>query len=193
MKQWMVAGLCAGLLVCSAGAAEVESLVADGYWAFWVKPEAKWKEIGSDSAGLLGGQVGISMNRSLYVGFGYYDLANAVEFGNPESGRLGSSELSYMGFNVGYTIQPAKVLHGALDLFVGWGESSPRLASGTTESSDLFLLEPGISLLANITKDVEFGLGLGYQIVNGSDTAGLSDSDLGGLTGSLFLRWTEGR
>ena len=192
MKQWMVAGLCAGLLVCAAGAAGGESLVGDGYWGLWLKPEAKWTEVGSDSVGLVGGQAGIAMNRSLYVGFGYYELASSVDF-EGAGAKLGSSDLWYMGFDVGYSIKPARVLHAGLDLFVGWGESSPRLAAGGTETSDLFVVEPGVNLLVNVTPDVEFGLGVGYRVVNGSDTDGVSDSDLGGLAGGVFLRWTEGR
>ena len=174
-------------------APEVQSLVKDGYWGFWLQPEAKLAGIGSDSAGLVGGLLGISLNRALYVGFGCYWLASSVEVGDPKVGKLGSSDLSYKGLDVNYTFMATRVVHGAADVFIGWGDATVNNTGGGSESSDLFLVEPGVSLLVNVTPQIELGLGVGYEFVNGSDIKELSDSDLGGAAGRLFLRWTEER
>jgi|GEM_PF-1388287 len=195
MRKFLAALLVASAMVTYAAepAPMVESLVGDGYWGFWIQPEAKLAGIESDSAGMVGGQLGISLNRALYVGYGYYRLASSVQVGDPKVGELGTSDLSYHGLDVNYTFMATKVVHGSADLFVGWGDATVDYTDGDSEGSDLFLVEPGMSLLVNVTPQVELGLGVGYQFVNGSDIDELSDSDLSGPAGRLFLRWTEER
>lgn len=173
--------------------AKTEALVNEEYWAFWLKPEIELSEIGSEAVGIAGGQLGTSLGRSFYWGVGYYALISSVSIGDPEVADLGATDLWYAGAGLGYTFAPEKMIHGALDLFVGGGTAEADLDAGGSDRDNLLVVEPKISGMLNVTPDVEIGLGLGYRFVSGGEVADLSDSDLSGLTGSLFLRWTETR
>lgn len=175
-------------LSSSAMAAEVESLVQGDYWSAWIKPEFQVTSIADESAGLAGVELGPSLGRNLYIGAGWYTLVGNVDFG---TGDLGAMDLWYAGGTIGYTILPNKLVHGAVDLFVGGGTASADLDGGDSDRTSLFVIQPTASLMVNVAPKVEFGVGVGYRVMNGGGITGLDDSDLSGVAGNVFFRWNE--
>ena len=140
---------------------------------------------------MAGVQLGPSMHRTLYLGLAAYSLVDSVNFGEEgTAGELKAWEFWYAGGFADYTILPGKLIHGSVNLLLGGGQVSP---SGPFNSATVFVAEPGIALMVNLTPNVEFGLGAGYRFVSGSDIPGLANSDLSGLTGSVFFRLNETR
>ena len=172
----------------AAGADEIKTLSDDtGRWMGSIKPEFKITKIADETAELFGLQVGPSMNRGLYLGLGAYGLVNDVD---ADEGKLDAFDLWYGGFVVEYSILAKEVLHGSAGFLIGGGAVN---VSGTADddSASLFVFEPGINLMVNVTKGIELGVGASYRYMNGSDIPGFEDSDLSGPAASIFVRWNE--
>jgi hypothetical protein len=180
--------LLALLLSAPAMAAEVESLVQGEYWAAWIKPEFQITTIAGESAGLAGVELGPSLGRNLYIGAGWHTLVGSVSF---DGGDLDATDLWYAGGTIGYTILPDKLVHGAVDLFVGGGRASADLDAGGSDRTGLFVVQPTASFMVNLAPKVEFGLGVGYRAMTGGGIAALDNGDLSGATGCIFFRWNE--
>ena len=185
----LVLGLVA-LTATAAGAAG--TVVQDDYWNFSVKPEFKLTQLGGDTAGLAGIQMGPSIRNNFYLGLGWYGLINDVQFDDSKGkGELGVLDFWYAGFVADYTFLPTEVVHGSIGALLGGGRVQADQSAGGSSRADVVVFEPGVNLLVNVAPNVEFGVGVAYRMVNGSDIDGLGDSDLSGVAGSVFFRWTE--
>ncbi len=173
----------------AAGADDIKTLAGDtGRWSGSIKPEFKVTEIADETAELVGIQVGPSMNRGLYLGVCVYGLVNDID--TEDAGKLDSFDLWYGGFVVDYTFFAREVVHGSTGFLIGGG----RVHAGDVwygGSADLFLFEPCVNLMVNVTKGVELGVGVSYRFLDGSDIEGFENSDLSGVAGSIFIRWNE--
>ena len=173
----------------AAGADEIKTLVDDtGSWRASIKPEFKITKIADETAELVGLEVGPSMNRGLYLGVGAYGLVNDVD--SEDSGKLDSFDLWYAGFMVDYTVLAREVLHGSVGFLIGGGAVNVSSVSDS-DSASLFVFEPGVNLMVNVTKGIELGVGASYRFMNGSDIDGFADADLSGPAASIFVRWNE--
>ena len=173
----------------AAGADEIKTLVNDtGSWRGSIKPEFKLTKIADETAELVGIEVGPSMNRGLYLGVGAYGLVNDVDTG--AAGKLNSFDLWYGGFVVDYTVLASEVLHGSAGFLIGGGQVNVSDMPGS-DSASLFVFEPGVNLMVNVTKGIELGVGGSYRFMNGSDIIGFEGSDLSGPAASIFVRWNE--
>jgi hypothetical protein len=76
-------------------------------------------------------------------------------------------------------------------LLVGYGSVGYTPSGGTTtDKSNIMVIEPGIDYEINIAPFFRVALGASYRMVTGVDsTAGLSNSDLGGLSLGITLKW----
>ena len=187
MKKIMIAVILTTAFVASAG--EIQTLVNDtGSWRGSIKPEFKLTKISDETTELIGIEVGPSMNRGLYLGLGAYGLVHDVDV--DDSGKLDAFDLWYGGFTVDYTLFASQVLHGSAGFLIGGGQVH---VSGVPESdsANLFVFEPGVNLMVNVTKGIELGVGASYRFMNGSDIDGFKNSDLSGPAASLFVRWNE--
>ncbi len=191
MKRMIVfAGILA--LALTAGAEKVESLVNNEAPArFFFRPELAVTDLGDSTSELAGLQVGVSVDRALYIGVGGRALVNSIDAG-PAFKDVGAGDFWYAGLTVEYTFLSEKLVHGSIGALVGGGKLDVEgEAGGAKENANLFVAEGGPNLLFNLTQSTELGLGVGYRYVNGSDFAGLESSDLSGVQGLVFLRWTE--
>ena len=152
---------------------------------FWVKPEIKLTKIGDQMSGLAGFQLGPSFGHSFYIGIAGYGLLNNVEAKNQNVKTFGFWDA---GVVMDYTFFHNKLIHPSLGLFMGYGQLTPE---NNSNSANLFIADPGINVMINICSGLEFGLGCSYRFVTGSNFIDLSDSSLSGITGSIFIRWTE--
>ncbi|MDD4871137.1 MAG: hypothetical protein PHR77_11315 [Kiritimatiellae bacterium] len=173
----------------AAGADEIKTLGGDtGYWRGSVKPEFKITQIADETAELVGIQAGPSMNRGLYLGVCAYGLVNDVD--TEGAGKLDSFDFWYGGFVVDYTMFAREVVHGSAGFLIGCGEVNVG-GIADDDSANLFMFEPCVNLMVNVTKGVELGIGVSYRFMNGSDIESFEDSDLSGVAASIFVRWNE--
>ena len=187
MKKIIITIILATSFLASAG--EIQTLVNDtGQWRGAIKPEFKLTKISDETAELFGIEVGPSMNRGLYLGLGAYGLVNDVDAGI--SGKLDAFDLWYGGFTVDYTLFASQVLHGSVGFLIGGGQIDVRGISRDASAS-LFVFEPGVNLMVNVTQGIELGVGANYRFMNGSDIDGFEDSDLSRPAASIFIRWNE--
>ncbi len=170
----------------AASAAQKESLVGNDNNAPWrmaLKPEYQFSEIGSHFAGLAGVQLGPQLNETLYFGFGLYGLANSIS-GSP-SNSLSALNFWYGGLTMDYTFFSEKVVHCSINALIGGG----RVHASDADAANVFVATPGVSVMVNLTKQIELGLGAGYRFVAGADQP--SNSDLSRPFASIFLRLNE--
>ncbi len=169
----------------------VETLVGGDTWRFSVRPEVKLTSISGEAAGLAGIQMGPMLSRTFYTGLGYYTLISNVESGQAGYDSLKAFDLWYAGLTLDYTFFSTKLVHGSVGALFGGGHVSAGLSAGGSENANLFVADPGVNLLVNVTKTMELGIGASYRFMQGSDIPGFSNSDLSGPTASLFVRWNE--
>ncbi len=184
-----LAGL--ALAAASVSAAPTQALIQNSDdWSFWVKPEIKLTRLGGELAALPGFQLGPALGRMLYLGLAGNALVNSVN-ASDRYHSLKAFDFWNAGVTLDWTLFSRSLVHGSAGCFLGYGQLRTDPLQGDAARTDLFIADPGINVLLNLTPTLELGLGGSYRLVGGSDLAGLANSDLNGLTGSLFLRWTE--
>ena len=154
-------------------------------WRMALKPEYQFSEIGNKFAGLAGVQLGPQLNETLYFGLGVYGLVNSVKGKETPADDLSAFDFWYGGVTVDYTFFSDKLVHCSVNALLGGGRVSP---SGS-DSANVFVATPGVSVMVNLTKQIEFGLGAGYRFVAGADQP--SNSEMSKPFASIFLRLNE--
>lgn len=181
------------LAAATAQAEPVQALVNDdkAEWGFSIRPELKLTPVKSKAAALAGVIMGPSVGRELYLGVGAYALVNSVS-ADGGAMKLNAFDLWYVGAHADYTFFSTKIVHGSLSGFLGGGHVNSSAPTSGSDSASLFVAEPDINVVFNLTTTLELGIGIGYRFVNGSDLDNLSNSDLSSWVGTVFFRWTEG-
>lgn len=176
------------LMVMSVNAAERESLIkGDVIHGGFGGPAVKITQIDGDINYMVGGRGAWLVNHQFYLGGAGYGPAREI-------GDHGV-ELGYGGVWAGMKFNPTKLVHFSADILIGAGDLNKdyRSNNNTSNADDtLFIVEPGANLNINITDYAELVFSASYRLVNGSDHATLSDSDLSGATftaGVMFGRF----
>ena len=190
MKSFLtLAGI--ALMAASVAAEPVQALIENNDdWSFWIQPEFKLTQLGGQGASMPGIQFGPALGHTLYFGLGGYALVNSVEASNLYK-DLKAFDFWYSGVSMNYTLFHSRLVHCSAGCLLGYGQLKAESLSAGSDRADLFVADPGINVMLNLTSSLELGVGGTYRIVNGSNLEDLSNSDLSGLTGSVFLRWTE--
>jgi hypothetical protein len=103
--------------------------------------------------------------------------------------------LGYGGVELEYTNRTQRLVHFTGQTLIGAGGVSHRRKNyhdfdPDSESTDpFFVVEPGINAELNVTTFFRVGAGLTYRFVSGVDLAGVSDTDLSSVTGTLSLKF----
>jgi len=194
MKRFLVALTAACLCAPAFSALPVQSLVSNSQdeCSFSVRPEAKVTRIGGKTAGLAGIAMGPAMDRTFYFTLAGHALLNSLSTDEPNAVDMSFFNYWDAGLNLNYTFFSSQVIHGDVQCLMGGGRATYDYTLGGSDSSTVFILEPEVDLLVNLTSTFELGLGVGYRFAAGaSGDKGLASSDLSSLTGTLSLRWTE--
>ncbi|HMP90818.1 MAG TPA: hypothetical protein PJ991_11495 [Kiritimatiellia bacterium] len=160
-------------------------------WNLFTKLELSFTEIDNSSALLGGVAIGGLLNDQLGVGIAAHTLLGNVDTESPFLKSIENTDLIYGGFYTEYVFTPESLFYVSLDLLIGGGQLRVQRIAGGEEKSNLFVVEPGLNVFVNITETFHFGLGASYRFVRNVDIPGLEDSDLSGLTGTIFFRFTQ--
>lgn len=205
MKTTINSILAIVMIVLLAGTAEaqdgnIESLAGGGKSRIRVggfgAPTIKYTTFYDQSAILLGGYAGVMLNSKIMLGAGGYALVNNIEA--PENSPGYPTQywnMWYTGFVPEYTIKSDKLFHAAVGLLIGGGGvfKSERYHGVSDENTDwdhsgFFVGEPHVSFEMNITKYLRIGVGGSYRYVQGSNTSGITDSQLSGPAAHFTLK-----
>lgn len=185
---------------------DVDSIYSGGYGC----PELKLGQFNGDWGLMVGGRGGWIVNSVFSIGGGGWGLATEHTldgFANPDPGRYEDEfqfEFGMGGFFFEYINSSDKMLHFAVNSFVGWGGVSvegklldPILDIDdeiereweTVESTSVFIVEPGVTADFNVTTFFRISAGASYRIVNGFDLDGFEAKDFGGLSFNLAFKF----
>ncbi len=151
----------------------------------------KFSRINEDPAGLMGVRGGLILNRSFILGLEGYGLANEIRI-NPDDDQ--PIDFAYGGLFLGYVNSSHKLIHLSLHSLIGGGGLRYRdwYCNGWFDSSNeedaLFVFEPGLDIVLNVTKHFRIGIGGTRRFVQGVDFNGLNNDDLSGPSLALVLQ-----
>jgi len=159
-------------------------------------PVVKFGQFGGEWGVLTGGRGGWIINHSITLGGGGYSIVNDVPVvGSPEDKPY--LELNYGGLEVGAILHSDKLTHFSANILFAGGETGYR-TSFTDEDyykdvnnhynykkDKVFVLEPTVNLVVNITSFFRIGAGVSYRKAFGVEESfpdGLLDGASAGLT-----------
>ena len=175
----------------SAYMAEEETLLdEDDTWNMYTKIGPSLSDIGNDNGfwGTL--EVGSILNNKLALGLRASALLQGVNAGFDGYSDPDKFDIFYGGLNADYTWHAEKMWHSSLAFFVGGGQLRLNRTGNGEDDVGMFVVEPTVNFMVNLSPRSEIGLGLGYRYTDINDAA-LDDADRSGLVGSLFLRLTN--
>jgi hypothetical protein len=163
-------------------------------------PVIKYSEIKGSPGVLVGGRGGWIINHSFVIGLGGYGLANQIKSNdqNVSGFTPGSTYLNfgYGGVELEYIIQSDDLIHFSIYSLIGAGGVSYRDNFWDSRRDDLhspgdefFVFEPAANIEANIISFMRINAGVGYRVISGLNFDGLKNSDLGGFTAALTLKF----
>lgn len=158
-------------------------------------PVVKFTSINNDFGLLVGGRGGWVVNfhadHAFVIGGGGYGLLTDVEIDAPIfSGEPVYLSFGYGGLEMEYVNRSRNLVHFSVYSLIGAGVADYR--DNNIESMDgneLFVMEPGISLLFNVTDFFRMGGGVSYRYVTGVNMDGVSNSDLSGASAVLTFKF----
>ncbi len=158
-------------------------------------PVVKFTTINNDWEVMVGGRGGWIINHSFVLGGGGYGLVTDVEAEHIDQRGDVVLELGYGGGMLEYVGYPNELIHYSVSLLIGGGGVNyVREITNTrlyTDADAFFVLEPEVNFMVNITTHFRAGVGAGYRLISGVDLAGLSDSDIGGLSINMVFKFGD--
>lgn len=158
-------------------------------------PVVKFTTINNDWEVMVGGRGGWIINHSFVLGGGGYGLVTDVEAEHFDPSGDVVMELGYGGGMLEYVGNSNELIHYSVSLLIGAGGvnyvrkiTNSRLYS---DADAFFVLEPEVNFMVNITTLFRAGFGAGYRLISGVDLAGLSDSDIGGLSINMVFKFGD--
>jgi len=166
----------------------------------------KFSNIKNKSGVLIGGYGGWLINHKLLLGLGGYGLVNNV----PADGAVASIynfvreplvTFGYGGAILEYYIEPMSVVHSSVSCLIGGGGVLYRQGGAgdyfnthwgepyRSNTSTVFVLEPGVSVELNMTSYMKVGLNASYRFVNGVDLVGIKNSDLSNFAAGISFKF----
>jgi len=162
---------------------------SDGYAEF----QAVISQLGKSPAGFTGMGVYWVVNHRFVSGLSgfmlassegidqYYPVNDTVS--DPPSSRIWSAGLSF-----GYQFFHDKKFSLQPDLYAGWGWFRFTPYGGNELSRHFGVLWPRVNATWNAHKNFRLGLGIGYRAAVGQGIGAVKSTDLGGVTGQIFIR-----
>jgi hypothetical protein len=171
------------LITGSVSTAQQETLLRGGIESgVFGGPVVKFSEVGGEFAVFAGGRGGWIINHTLVLGGGGYGVASNLCKGEFPFER--EVEFGYGGLELEYINRSDHLVHFSIYTLIG--------AGGVTylfdRSDAVFVLEPAINLMLNVTTFFRIGVGAGYRIVTAADLD-LSNSDLSAPFGVLTFKF----
>jgi hypothetical protein len=152
---------------------------------------------------LVGAYGGLIINRKYLFGLAGYGIVTKVEFEGVVPNQPGTKNLNlhggYGGVLVGASIAPKEVIHISIPILLGAGAfevvdnnfftNNLPDSEFTIENSVFFVLEPGIEVEFNVSKNFRLGFGATYRYITGTELTNISDEDVTGGVAMISFRF----
>lgn len=132
-------------------------------------PLVKYTKINNEDALILGARGGWAFNSTFSVGGGAYGIMNDIPI-NASQPDTNFINLGYGGIIVEYIGMTDNIIHWQANLLIGTGVVGIRNGNDTGKNDMIFILEPCIEGVVNITASIRASAGLSYRIVSGVDS-----------------------
>jgi hypothetical protein len=141
-----------------------------------------------DRVGLLvGGTGSLILGEGLGLGMGGYSLSS--ELTTEFDGAVHDVGLSYGGLIIENSFFERKLFYFNVSTMIGPGQAYAvaRRAGSRREQVLFFLVEPELSCMLNVTRELRVGLGIGYRVSAGSDVGRIVGMDMNGFSSKFTL------
>lgn len=175
-------------------------------------PILKVTELNNEAGLLIGGRGGWIINHTLVLGGGGYGLVTNIEapvefwYRESRSRRYHPYETLYLNFGYGggileFIIASDQVIHLAANTLVGAGGISYGYRDWDYYYYDeydfyddfyndaFFVVEPGVDLMLNVTRNFRIGFGLSYRYLYDVEIKGLNNEVLTGPSANLTFKF----
>lgn len=180
------------LLTASTAFAERSALISyDDQWNLFSKFELGITDIDESSAMMGGAAVGGLLNDHVGIGIAGRTVLDSVETQSPRLQDISDTDFWYGGGYLEYVFSPDSLVYASLNVLVGGGRLEVKTTSDDEDKVSVFAVEPGLNLMVNVTETFNIGLGVTYRFISGVDIEGLDDGAMSGVSGNIFLRFTQ--
>jgi hypothetical protein len=187
----MILGLLALLVISSPAMAQdpqPESAIGTRLRDFggYLELNMRFGDLMDEFAAFAGGRAAVLLKRRVYLGLGGAGLAtDNARIAGPIPGTTSALRMGYGGILIGYVIPTRSLVQITTDVLVGAGGIS---LEDQDQDDAIFIFEPSLGVELMLSRVARLGLGAGYRFVGDTDLAGIDDSDLRGLTGTVSVR-----
>ncbi|KPK55771.1 MAG: hypothetical protein AMS21_13295 [Gemmatimonas sp. SG8_38_2] len=173
--------LLAVLATSSVAAAQEQTLAGDGLESGgFGAPVVKFSDVGGEFAVFAGARGGWIIDHTFVLGLGGYGLASNI--GDDPFER--EVEFGYGGLELEYIKNSDKLVHFTIYALVGGG----AVVYLDDVVDGVFVLEPAVNLIVNVTQWFRLGVGGGYRFVEGANSD-LSNKELSAPVGVLTFKF----
>lgn len=152
--------------------------------------DTRFGDMMDEFAVFMGGHAALLLKHRVYLGVGGAALVTDHSTASADQ----TLDMGYGGLLVGYVVPVPALVQVTAEVMIGAGGA--RLAErediGAEEEDEewdaLFVFEPALGAEIKLARIVRLGFGASYRFVGATDTPGIGDSDLRGLTGTATLR-----
>lgn len=149
-------------------------------------PVVKISELNDEFATLVGGRAGLIINHAFVIGGAGYGLANEIDVYSPRHELL---DFGYGGLFLGYVNHSRRLVHLSVHTLIGGGGLRYRTRYYDNWHDALFVFEPGMEMVLNVTKHFRIGLGGSYRFVSDVDLEGLNNKAMSGPSASVIFKF----
>ena len=146
-------------------------------------PEIRFTQIDGKGNVLMGGKGAWLVNHQYYLG--------GAGFGAIKKIGKENVDLGYGGILLGYIFPSQHLFTYSVELLAGAGgisgNTSTVSTNGNISDDTIFVFEPAAYVQINITKFANINAGISYRMIGGSNTNGLSNADLSGLSANINI------
>ncbi|MCT4636419.1 MAG: hypothetical protein N4A72_01825 [Bacteroidales bacterium] len=184
-KRFLV--ICSFLVLVSAVKAEsIKSLInidsVSTGWFIGAKYRSFFNssKFNSSNSNVVGGEVGVVLNRSFYIGVSGFAKTGSLRF-DKNGGTIGVG-YGYGGLYIGKSFMHNSIIHPSVSLCTGYGGASEHYLRGANHVAGFFFIEPTLNIEVNISSKVMFVSGVTYRYADTSNFYYLNSGDLNGFS-----------
>lgn len=159
----------------------------------YATPVLKFGAFGPRSEGslIVGAQGGWILDHKYVLGLGVYGLSTSIKA--EERWEIAGliTIFNYGGLMLSYIHHSYRLVHAETTMLIGVGEVNYRdedYWAKYPKGDNFIVIEPGINLILNVTRNLRAGMGLGYRHVERVNIIGMDRSDVSGVNFNLLLQ-----